>query len=171
MKATPLSKVKSNTSAPTTPKPHRSPIISESSKNPFKLNDWPYTGVQNTLPLLMPLPASVATSIAICTRPPTLRANKDEGLKSPFVIMPFMPGAKTTARCAIGVVRPDIILRTATALGIAATAHIAATMGPTAFALMTFAMRTKTAKFTPLTPTSNAVTVPLLTMTLTSKGR
>jgi len=41
----------------------------------------------------------------------------------------------------------------------------------TVSALMTFAMNLRIVRSTPLTPTLNVATVPLLTMTLTSKGR
>jgi len=82
-----------------------------------------------------------------------------------------MHGAKTTARCAIGVGGQATTSKTAIALGIAATAHAVAMTVLTASAPMTFAMNLKIARFTLLTPTSSAATAPLLTTTLMSKGR
>ena len=81
-----------------------------------------------------------------------------------------MHGGKTVARCAIGVVGQATASRTAIALGTAATAHAVAMTVLTVFAPTTFAMSLKIVRSTPLTLTSNAVTVPLLTMTSTSKG-
>jgi len=75
------------------------------------------------------------------------------------------------AKCAIGVVGQAIASKTATVSGIAAIAHAAAMMALTVFVPTTFATSSKTVRSTPLTPTSNAATVPLLMMTLTSKGR
>jgi len=82
-----------------------------------------------------------------------------------------MHGATTTAKCATGVARRVITLKTATVSDIAATVHIAAMMVLTASAPMTSAMSLKTVRSILLTPTSSVATVPLLTMTLTSKGR
>jgi len=82
-----------------------------------------------------------------------------------------MHGARTMARCAIGVAGQATTSKTVTVLGIAAIAHTAAMMALTVSVPMTFAMSSKTAKSIPLTPTSNVATVPLLTTTLMSKGR
>jgi len=81
-----------------------------------------------------------------------------------------MHGARTTARCVTGVEGQATILKTVTALDIAATVYTVAMMVLTVSALTTFAMSLKIARFTPLTPISNVATAPLLTMTLMSKG-
>jgi len=82
-----------------------------------------------------------------------------------------MLGATTTAKCATGAGRQAITSKIVTALGIAITAHIAAMMALTVSTLMISVTSPKTVKSTPLTLTLNVATVPLLTMTLTSKGR
>jgi len=81
-----------------------------------------------------------------------------------------MHGARTMARCATGVEGQATTLKTVTASAIAATAHVAVMMVLTVSAPTTFAMNLKIARSTPLTLTSNAVTVLPLTMTLMSKG-
>jgi len=82
-----------------------------------------------------------------------------------------MHGARTTARCVIGVAGQATTSKTAIALGIAVTVHVAAIMALTVFTPITSAMSLKIAKSTLYTPTSNAATVPPLTTTLMSKGR
>ena len=120
--------------------------------------------------LPMPLPMYVVASIVTCTKPPTSRAKEDTGLKSQSVTVPYMLGARTMARCAIGVVGPGTTLRTVTASDIAIIAHVTAMMELTAFALTTFATKTKIARSTLLTPTSSVAIAPPSTTTLTSKG-
>jgi len=100
-----------------------------------------------------------------------LQVDKDAKLKPPFMIMPFMPGAKTTVKCAIGVVRQATTSKNATHSVIANTAYDMVMTGLTAFTPMTFATSTRTARSTLLTPTLSVATVLWLTMTLTSKGR
>jgi len=119
----------------------------------------------------MPSLAFIVASTMTCTRPPISRAKEDTKLKLPFATMLFMLGARITARCATGVVGPDTTLRNVTASDTATTAHVVAMMELTAFTPMISAMRTKTVRSIPLTLTLNAATVPLLTMTLMSKGR
>jgi len=82
-----------------------------------------------------------------------------------------MHGARTTARYVTGVEKQATTSKTATASGIAATAHTTAMMVLTVSTLMTSAMSSKIAKSTSLTPTLNAATVLLSMMTLTSKRR
>ena len=171
MKATLLFKVKFNISVPTIPKPNRLPATSGPSKNPSKLNAWQCTKVQTTLLLPTPSLISVVALTATCTRPLTSKAKEGIGLKSLFMIMLFMLGAKTMAKYAIGVVGPDTTSKNVIALDIAVTAHVAAMTELTASTLMTFAMKKKIARSTPLTLISSAGTAPLLTTTLTSKGR
>ena len=101
---------------------------------------------------------------------PTSRAREAAKPKSLFAIRPFMHGARTVARCAIGVAEQAIASKTAIALDIAVTAHIAAMMALTAYVLTTSAASSRTVRFTPLTLTLNVATVLPLMMTLTSKG-
>ena len=75
------------------------------------------------------------------------------------------------AKCVIGMERQATTSKTVTVLDTAAIAHAAVMTVLTVSALTTFATSLKIAKSTPLTLTSNAVTVPLLTTTLMSKGR
>jgi len=82
-----------------------------------------------------------------------------------------MHGAKTMARCATSVEGQATILKTVIASDIATIAHTMVMIVLTVSGLTTFATSLKIAKSTPLTLTSNAVTVPLLTTTLMSKGR
>jgi len=84
--------------------------------------------------------------------------------------MPYMPGARTMARCATGVVRQVTTLKNVILSAIADIAYNAATMELTVFAPMTSAMSSKTAKSIPLTPTSSVATVLPLMMTSMSKG-
>jgi len=81
-----------------------------------------------------------------------------------------MHGAKTMARCVIGVEGWVTILKTVTVLGIAATVHVMVMTVLIVSALTTSAMSLKIAKSIPLTPTSNVATALPLTMTLMSKG-
>ena len=155
---------------PTTPKPHRSLAISVPSKSLYRLKDSPCTRALSDLPLPMPLPAYIITSIMTCTKPPTSKAREGEGLKSPSVTVPYMPGAKTMARCAIGVVRLATKSKNAIHLAIADTAYNAAMTEWIAFTPTTYATSSKTARSILLTPTSSAATVLPSTMTLTSKG-
>jgi len=161
---------KSNTSAPTTPKPHKLLAASGSSKSLYRLKDWLCTKAQSDSLLPMPSPAFVAALTATCTKPPISKAREDAGLKLLFVTAPYIPGAKTTTRCAIGAVRQATTLRSATPSATADTVYNAAMTASIASALMTFAMSLRTAKSIPLTPTSNVATALLLTMTLTSEG-
>jgi len=119
----------------------------------------------------MPLLIYVTTSIVTCTKPPTSRAREDEGPKSLSVTVPCMPGAKTMAKCVIGVARLATISKSATHSVIADTAYDVAMIGLTAFAPMTYATSSKTVRSILLTLTSSAATALPLTMTLTSKGR
>jgi len=81
-----------------------------------------------------------------------------------------MHGARTMAKCAIGVGRQATILKIATASDIATTAHAVAMMVLTVFTPTTSAMSLKTVRSILLTPTLNAAIVLPLTMTLMSKG-
>jgi len=109
--------------------------------------------------------------IATCTKPPTSRAKEDDKLRPPFTTVPCTPGAKTMAKCAIGVARPATTLKNVTPSATADTAYDMVMTELTAFALTTYATSSRTVRFTPLTPTSNVATALPLMMTLISKGR
>jgi len=119
----------------------------------------------------MPLPAFVVVLTVTCTKPLTSKAKEDVGLKSPFTIVPYMPGARTITKCAIGAVRRATTLKSAIRLATANTAYDTAMTALTVSILTIFVMSSRTVKSTLLTPTLSAATVLPLTMTLTSKGR
>jgi len=167
----PPCKVKFNTSAPTTPRLLKLPNALAPSKSHFRLSNLLCTEAPNTWLPLMPSLTFVITSIVTCTKPLTSRVKEDKGLKLPFATVPYTPGVKTMVRCAIGAARPVTKSRSVIPLAIANTAYNAVMTEQTAFILTTCATSLKTARFTPLTPTSNVVTALPLMMTLTSKGR
>jgi len=112
----------------------------------------------------------LVVSTTICTHPPTSRAREAAKPKSPFAIRPSTHGARTVAKCATGAEGLAIALKIATVSDIAVIAHAIAMMALIVFVPMTSVMSSKTVRSTPLTPTLNVATVPLLTTTLTSKG-
>jgi len=81
-----------------------------------------------------------------------------------------MPGAKTMAKCVIGMARPVTISKNAIPLVTVDTVYDVATMEQTAFAPMIYVASLRIVRFTPLIPTLNAAIALPLMMTLTSKG-
>jgi len=92
-----------------------------------------------------------AASTVTCTRPLTSRAREVTKPKSLFAIGPSKHGARTAARCAIGMAGQATASKTVTVLGIAVTAHAMAMMALIVFILTTSATSSKTVRFILLT--------------------